>query len=125
MTTTHSRETLERWAQRLDATLAPADRQTRMDAASQGEPVPRWQLESSTTGQRSDVRGYQTLAEVGDALEHRGITMDRQDAAPATKPSPAQDWAPPVDGGKALGERMHGPAQANVPRRERSACLAQ
>lgn len=106
MTTTHSRTTLERWAQRLDLELAPADQQTRMDAASRHEPIPRWQLQSATTGHRDDVRGFQSLADVGEALEHRGIGMGREDAAPASARSTSREWSPSADDGQRLAERL-------------------
>lgn len=98
------RDQLARWAKRLDLELTEADRHTRMEAANNGDPVPRWQLQSARVAHRDTVSGYSTLAEVSQALLEEGIRSDRQHLNPQSRS--ADQWAPSGDGAQRLENHL-------------------
>lgn len=104
MTKHESRDQLERWAKRLDLVLKEADRRTRMEAAYNGEPIPRWQLHSARVPHRDTVCGYSTLAEVSQALLEEGISSDRQHFNPQSRS--ADQLSPNGDGAQSLETRL-------------------
>lgn len=80
--TEHNRDSLERWAKRLGYELSEADSRLRMEAASNYNPRPRYQLSPKGSQWASEVRGYESLARVSQALDEIGIMADKQDLAP-------------------------------------------
>ncbi|MFB9038345.1 hypothetical protein [Xanthomonas arboricola] len=67
----HNRQTLENRADRLGLQLSEAGRHARYEAASNNEPMPRWEL---SDGKHQDtIAGYSTLADVAEALDHKEI----------------------------------------------------
>lgn len=100
MTKHESRDQLERWAKRLDLELTEADRHTRMEAANNSDPIPRWQLQSARVPHRDTVSGYSTLAEVSQALLEEGVMSNRQHLNPQSRSS--DQWAPSGDGAQRL-----------------------
>ncbi|WP_141696870.1 hypothetical protein [Xanthomonas translucens] len=67
----HSRQSLENRADRLGLTLSEAGRHVKMEAANSNEAIPRWEL---SDGKHQDtIAGYFTLADVGEALDHKEI----------------------------------------------------
>ena len=68
---TPRRQTLENRAGRLGLALSEAGRHVRMEAANNNKAIPRWEL--SDGKHQSSLRGYPTLAEVADALDHAEI----------------------------------------------------
>lgn len=71
MKTRQYRQTLSNRADRLDLVLTTASRETVMDALSQGEPRPRWEL--SDGKHRSSVRSFLTLADVAAELDWQEV----------------------------------------------------
>jgi hypothetical protein len=65
---TPRRQTLENRAERLGLTLSYAGRQSRMEASSNNEPMPRWELSDGKNA--STIRAYLTLEEVSFALDN-------------------------------------------------------
>ena len=70
----HRRQTLENRAARLGLELSEAGRYVKMEAANNCEAMPRWEL---SDGKHQDtLRGYATLAEVSEALDHKEIMAE-------------------------------------------------
>jgi hypothetical protein len=71
---TPRRLTLENRAASLGLELFEAGLNVKMEAANNCEAMPRWEL---SDGKRQDtLRGYATLAEVSEALDHKEIVTE-------------------------------------------------
>ncbi len=71
---TPRRQTLENRAARLGLRLSEAGLHVKMEAANNCEAMPRWEL--SDGKHQSSLRGYVTLAEVSEALDHEEIAAE-------------------------------------------------
>lgn len=65
-----NRTKLEAFAETLNYELAPAGPRDRMDAANEGEVMPRWTLSPVGNVWASQVRRCANLADVADELDH-------------------------------------------------------
>ena len=112
----HNRATLERYADRLGYDLSDAASNVRMDAASRNEPIPRYQLNPHGNQWASEVRGYESLARVSQALDQIAITEDKQFLAPQKREVDPQRLAAAWASTQPTKENMVAakPAQATV-----------
>jgi len=64
-----NRTKLEAFAETLNYEMTPASPLDRMDAANQGEPVPRWTLNPVGNVWNNNVKHCATLADVAEELD--------------------------------------------------------